>query len=561
MASFDFVAGAPPHPTDGHTLPLHLPGLRTPLSAAAEPAPPAPAADRPARHRRTRRLPEPPSDAETRAYASRGRLLLMRVSACSFTVLALSQIRFVTTTWWVMAALAPFFAFTVAYYLISLWVNIGTRGFNMAAHERLAGDWRPAVHPSLDVFLPICREAADVLHNTWTGAARLRDAYPGTCRVYVLDDGADPQARAMAQAFGFTYLTRPEQGDNPRGWFKKAGNLRWGFAHSFGEFILVLDADFNPRADLPAHLLPYLAADPELGIVQSPQYFRVHDGQSRIERGAGAVQELFYRLVQVSRDQRGGAICVGSCAIYRRAALAPQGGATLIGHSEDVHTGFDLRRGGWDVRYIPVPLAAGVCPDNPDSFFVQQYRWCMGSMSLLFSGKFWTHRISARTRACYLSGFCYYLHTALFTLVTPLIPLILLLAMPQHVRAVNYVFIAPSLLYNLVLFPAWHRCRYGVDAYLAKFLYGWAHLFALVDLVRRKPMGWKPTGSGGARRRNLRLWVAIWGYSGGTAAVWILAAGYRTAASGLRFAPMLGLGALTGWVVLLAIRSRGRVTA
>lgn len=557
-----FVPGAPPHTALADTLPLHLPGLRRPPALPdPEPGPdPVGTGPREGRHRRTRLLPEPPSDTETRAYASRGRLVLMRVSTASFTVLALSQVRFVATDVW-LYALAPFFVFTTAYYLISLWVNLGTRGFDLPAHERLVDAWRPAAYPSLDVFLPICREAPEVLHNTWSGVARLRDAYPGACRVYVLDDGADQGAHTMAQGFGFTYLTRPERGANPRGWFKKAGNLRYGFAHSRGQYILVLDADFNPRADLPAHLLPYLEAHPRLGIVQSPQYFRVHAGQSRIERGAGAVQELFYRLVQVSRDQRGGAICVGSCAIYRRSALEPNGGATLIGHSEDVHTGFDLRRDGWDVRYIPVPLAAGVCPDNPDSFFVQQYRWCMGSMSLLLSRKFWAHPIRARTRACYLSGFCYYLHTAVFTLVTPLIPLILLLAMPQHVRGVNYVFIAPSLLYNLVLFPAWHRCRYGIDAYLARFLYGWAHLFALLDLARRRPMGWRPTGSGTAKRRNLRLWVGIWAYSGGTAALWVAIAGYRTLTAGVRFAPMLALGALTGWIVALAIRSRGRVTA
>jgi len=67
--------------------------------------------------------------------------------------------------------------------------------------------------------------------------------------------------------------------------------------------------------------------------VQSPQYFRTHGRMSWMERGAGGVQELFYRLVQVSRDRHDGAICVGSCAIYRREALATNGGTTLIEHS------------------------------------------------------------------------------------------------------------------------------------------------------------------------------------------------------------------------------------
>jgi len=501
------------------------------------------------------RLPEPPSDAETRLYDTRNRKLLMRVSAASFLVLTISQVRFVITDKPLML-LAPFFTFTVLYYVISLWVNAGTKDFDMAEHDRLVAQWRPQTHPSLDVFLPICREDIEVLSNTWAGVYELMRAYPGLCSVYVLDDGGDPDAARVATDFGFNYLSRPLEGDNPRGWFKKAGNLRYGFARSQGDFVLVLDADFVPRADLPMNLLPYMDADPKLGIAQSPQFFRTHKGQTRMERGAGAVQELFYRLVQVSRDQRGGAICVGSCAIYRREALNANGGATLIGHSEDVHTGFDLRRQGWGLRYIPVPLAAGLCPDTPDSFFAQQYRWCMGSMDLLKHPKFWRTKLSLRTRCCYFSGFCYYVHTALFTIITPLIPLTMLLFLPNHVRLINYIFIAPSLIYNILIFPLWHRCRFGPSAYMAKLLYGWAHLFAISDLLRGRPMGWKPTNSKSAASKNRRLWVGVWGWSGGTCAIWIAAAAWRTVSSGVQFLPMLALGALNMWIVVLALMSR-----
>jgi len=502
------------------------------------------------------RLPEPPNDEETRLYDHRNRHLLMRVSVASFLVLTISQFRFVITDK-PLLILAPFFIFTVLYYVISLWVNMGTKDFDMAGHDRLVEQWRPQTYPSLDVFLPICRETLDVLDNTWTAVHRLLSEYPGRCNVYVLDDGADPEAERLAFDKGFHYLIRPLDGPNPRGYFKKAGNLRHGFSNSDGEFILVLDADFTPRADLPMHLLPYMAANPKLGIVQSPQFFRTHNGQTRMERGAGAVQELFYRLVQVSRDQRNGAICVGSCAVYRRTALEANGGATLIGHSEDVHTGFDLRRQGWDLRYVPVPLAAGLCPDNPDAFFVQQYRWCMGSLDLLRHPKFWKHKLKLRTRCCYFSGFCYYLHTAVFTLITPLIPLTMLLFLPERVRLVNYVFIAPSLIYNILIFPLWHRCRFGPSAYMAKLIYGWAHLFAILDLMRGRPMGWKPTGGRSSGKKNRRLWVGIWGWSGGTCAVWIAAAGLRTVMDGIQFAPMLLLGLLNGWIVVLALQSRG----
>ena len=126
---------------------------------------------------------------------------------------------------------------------------------------------------------------------------------------------------------------------------KKSGNLRYGFANTSNEFIVILDADFVPRADFLAETLPYMD-DPNVAIVQTPQFFRTDPRQTWVERAAGAVQEVFYRNIQVSRDRLGASICVGSSALYRRAALEPEGGTTLIAYAEDVHTGLDARRNG-----------------------------------------------------------------------------------------------------------------------------------------------------------------------------------------------------------------------
>jgi len=115
----------------------------------------------------------------------------------------------------------------------------------------------------------------------------------------------------------------------------------------------------------------------DTAIVQTPQFFRVTENQTWVEQGAGAVQELFYRVVQINRNRWGASICVGSNAVYRREALAEVGGTAEIGFSEDVHTGFYAVTRGWKVRYLPLCLACGVCPDTPRAFFSQQMRWCM----------------------------------------------------------------------------------------------------------------------------------------------------------------------------------------
>ncbi len=146
------------------------------------------------------------------------------------------------------------------------------------------------------------------------------------------------EARSMAELFGFRYIHRP---DWPAG--KKAGNLRYAFSQTSAEYLVILDADFAVRRDFLAETLPYMD-DPKIGIVQTPQYFRSSPAQTWIERSAGPIQEVFYRTVQVARNRLDAAVCCGTSALYRRTALEPCGGATLIPYAEDVHTGLDVRR-------------------------------------------------------------------------------------------------------------------------------------------------------------------------------------------------------------------------
>jgi cellulose synthase (UDP-forming) len=497
---------------------------------------------------RSELLPQPPEDTEKHSYVKRHLWVLILSSLISFGCIVVSQFRFAQANPWLWIYV-PLLAFTVLYYLVSLRVNAISRDFDLRRHQDLVRSWKPAEYPTVDILLPVCGEPVQVLHNTWTHARAMMRHYPGVTNGYVLDDSASPALAAMAADFGFSYGSRPN-----RGWYKKAGNIHYGLGRSNGQYILILDADFAPRVDLLNEMLPYMETDPKIGIVQSPQYFRVLDSQNWIERGAGAVQELFYRSVQVSRQAHDGAICVGTCAIYRRAALDSNGGTTLIEHSEDVHTGFDLRRLGWDLRYLPIVLSAGVCPDTGNAFFKQQYRWCAGSMSLLRSKKFWSTRLRLTSRLCYLSGFFYYIHTALFTFVAPLIPITLLLAMPDLLRLENMVLLLPSIIYNTIIFPMWHRCPYRLEAWTIRMLYGWAHVFAIWDILRGRQAGWQPTGSATARRGDTRrVWIGVAAWSGGTAVVWTAAAFWRMAtgyppdfalvlASGLFYTMIVGRG-------------------
>jgi cellulose synthase (UDP-forming) len=468
-------------------------------------------------------LPVPPSDAEKYTYVRRYAWVLTIFAVLSVPPLVYGQVRMVLNSPW-FYVYVPFALFGVACFVLSVTADGMSRSFDLAEHRRIVAGWKPERYPSVDVFLPVCGEPIEVLRNAWTNVDKLRRRYRGQVTPYVLDDSASPDIKAMARRFGFAYATRPN-----RGWFKKSGNLHYGFGISENEYILLLDADFAPRGDLLDETLPYMDMFPDVGIVQTPQFFHVLDEQTWVERGAGAAQELFYRSIQTARANRDAAVCVGSCAVYRRKALEANRGMSLAEHSEDLHTGFDLRRLGWSMRYVPVALSTGNCPDNILAFLNQQYRWCSGTMSLLGSKKFWQAKMPLRSRLCYLSGFLYYINTAMFAFVIPLLSISLLAFAPGILHLNNLIFFAPILIYSGVIYPMWHRVPYRLEAWSVREISAWAHIFALADIMRGNLRGWQPSGSSKTKQDGRRrFWIGLIGWSFGSAAVWAGLALWRT---------------------------------
>lgn len=465
-------------------------------------------------------LPKPPSQrTEKFLYNNRRMRVLILGMVLSAPFLLYTQLGFLANSMrlWV---LFPVVMMTPVVIVIRLLLEIGTRGFDFEAHNRLISNWAPARHPSVDIMLPVCGESLEVLRNTWKHVAVLQEGYPGPATVYVLDDAARDEVATMAAEFGFRYGSRPN-----RGWFKKAGNLNFGLERSSGEFILILDADFVPSPEMLLETLPYFEADPKLGILQTPQFFRNAGEQTFIERGAATSQELFYRAVQVARDQRDAVVCCGTNAVYRRSALAENDGITLISHSEDAHTGIDLRRLGWHVRYLPVNLASGLCPADVDSFFSQQYRWCAGTISIVADRSFWTTKMPLRARLYDIVGFLYYVETAMFTILSPLIAVVLCLVTPHEVILRNYLLVLPSAIYTFVMTPLWHRVRCGVDMWPVTVIVSWSNIFAFWDALRGRQMSWLPSGA--KKKSNRRLWLGLWTWSLGMATLGVALSAWR----------------------------------
>jgi cellulose synthase (UDP-forming) len=503
------------------------------------------------RHRSGLVLPQPPDDAEKHSYASRSLPYLTICLSISAACIIASQLWFEAHSL-IALPFAGYTALYAAYQVVSLPSNFLGRGFSLARHQALVAGWKPARLPSVDIFLPVCREPIEVLRNTWIGVFELIHAYPGAATAYVLDDGDSNEARTLAGVFGFSYVRRPVHR------YKKAGNLNHTFAATSGEHIVVFDADFRPRPDFLAETLPYLD-DPEVGIVQTPQFFRFDRGQTWVEQAAGATLEVFYRAVQVSRDRFGSALCVGSNAVYRRAALARAGGFTLIPYAEDSHTGLDARRHGYDLRYLPVPLAAGVCPSSLAAFMRQQYRWCCGATSLIWTPHMWRVRMPARSRLPYLAGWLWNLTTGVRTLVVPLIPVVLLAWLPGDIRLRNAIWLVPPVINGMILYPLWHNSPYSPRIWPLAIAVGWAQVLALWDFGRGQVMSWEP--SRGPSDAGSRLWWGVLLWNGILALAWSGLAAWRIEQTGSRQFTVMALFSVVNLLVLGRLVFPGRNAA
>jgi cellulose synthase (UDP-forming) len=433
------------------------------------------------------RYATPPSDAEKYRYLQGGqRRWFIALQYLAFLGVAISFAGFTTSSYETLIFGIPLVLFAVEQTL-ALYTSTRRRRVDLVSHRHTVESWAPLRYPSVDVFVPTAGEELDVLDNTMRHLNLLE--WHGELRVYILDDSGRASVRHLTARHGFFYLARPGSE------YKKAGNLRYGAAHSDGEIIVVFDADFVPRREFLFELVPYMD-DPTVGIVQSPQFFDTAKQMNWIQRCAGSTQELFYRFIQPSRDALGAAVCVGTSALYRRAALEAIGGFPKLAQSEDLYTGMWMLDAGYSIRYVPVAVSKGTAPDNVDNFIAQQYRWCEGSMTMLADRRFHTTpHLSLPARLCFWSGFLYYVSTALSSLIIPLPAIVMAWFYPEWVRPWNTIWLAGTLASWLVAYPLVMRGQWRIEVLRIQTVYGFAHLFNIIHLIRNQAAEWHPTGS------------------------------------------------------------------
>ena len=175
---------------------------------------------------------------------------------------------------------------------------------------------------SVDVFITTYNEPEGIVRRTAEAATKI-DWSP--LSVYILDDGARADIRALAEELGCGYITRGEEWKG-RARHAKAGNVNNALNETDGELILILDADQIPEPHILSRLTGYFA-DPRLAFVQSPQsFYNVPPGDP-----FGSDAALFYGPIMRGKDGWNAAFFCGSNALLRREALMQVG---LLSYAE-----------------------------------------------------------------------------------------------------------------------------------------------------------------------------------------------------------------------------------
>ena len=459
-------------------------------------------------------LPMPPTDDEKELYLESGRAIVVGAGLAAAATLVVGIWLFVCSTpifyWYSLPALM------ITLYMSSSYCGVAILGQDFDLNEHMSivehiSDTQE-IWPTVDVFLPSCGEPLSVIINTFKYVAQLQ--YPADrLNVYALDDAGLGTVKAAAEHFGFTYICRT---DRPN--MKKAGNMKNCFTQSTGKFIAVFDADFCPRSDFLFLTLPRMIADSTVGIVQTPQFFRIHQDQNWLQRAAAATQELFYRVVQTNRcSVAGAAICVGSNAVYRRATFASHGSFAMKEASEDAFTGLQAMCAGFKVMYVPLVLCAGLCPSVPQQFFSQQQRWARGSLDLCTSKELWHSDLTWHQTLCFLSGGMYYFSTGIGLFFNSLPGILMIYQRPQLVHYYNTIFAVPCLIFPFIAMRHWSKSHYGMACVRIRILQYCAHLYSVVDMLSCKRAQWvatgvKPINTGKAKHRyhNATAWLVNW---------------------------------------------------
>ena len=220
-------------------------------------------------------------------------------------------------------------------------------------------------------------------------AERLIDAvcaidYPREkLEIQVLDDSTDETQgiarraveRCAEQGLDIHYIHRVDR----TGY--KAGALEAGMKIARGEYILIFDADFVPRADIVHHMIHYFT-DSRVGMVQT-RWGHINKKHSLLTRVQSLMLDGHFMIEHNARYRTGRYFNFnGTAGMWRKSAIQDAGGWQHDTITEDMDLSFRAQLKGWRFVYRPDVISPAELPQDFNSFKAQQFRWAKGSIQV-----------------------------------------------------------------------------------------------------------------------------------------------------------------------------------
>jgi cellulose synthase/poly-beta-1,6-N-acetylglucosamine synthase-like glycosyltransferase len=349
--------------------------------------------------------------------------VLVGISAVDYLAWRVEVINW--SSWWLAVPL----------FVAETFGILHTLGFQYTIWPRAQPQLRATDDPTqkpIFILIPTVNEGTTILEPTLRGALKARRSYlvtypHGQVSIVVCNDGYVAGAQnwrdveVLAERMGVQCVTRTENGG------AKAGNIE-NARHVVGAtgdaLIVIFDADQIAERDFLLKTIPPFA-DPTVGWVQTGQYYRNIDNP--VARWANDQQALFYRVLCPGKSAQNAAFICGTNVVIRAAALDEIGGLPQDSITEDFAASIKLHP-LWRSIFIPGVLATGLGPLTLRSYYNQQRRWAIGTLStfrrhwreILLPGP---DRLSIGQRIQYLLACTHYLSGMrdLIYIVTPLV--------------------------------------------------------------------------------------------------------------------------------------------
>lgn len=276
-------------------------------------------------------------------------------------------------------------------------------------------------YPEVDVFIASYNEPMSLLYKTIVGAKNM--SYPDKSKVhiYLLDDGNREEAGLLCKRLGITHLTR-ETNEHA-----KAGNINAALKRTSSPYIVTLDADMIPLRSFLMETIPFFIENEQtrlkeekegcvktapLGFLQTPQAFYNPDVFQHylfLEHEIPNEQDYFYRSVQLGKNKSNSVIYAGSNTVISRQALDEIGGFVTGIITEDIATGLNMQKSGYQSLALSTVQATGLSPDDLRTIVKQRKRWGRGCIQTFRRfNPFTVKGLSIKQRLNYFDSLCYW---------------------------------------------------------------------------------------------------------------------------------------------------------